>query len=63
VPHLITTPNLGDPDGVFEALMNAHRDLPPEVSRRLDARLVLLLANHVGDADVVREAIALAARS
>jgi hypothetical protein len=63
VPHLITTPNLGDPDGVFEALMNAHRDLPPEASRRLDARLVLLLANHIGDADVVREAIALAARS
>jgi hypothetical protein len=62
VPHLITTPNLPDPDGVFEALMNAHRDLPPDASRRLDAKLVLLLANHIGDADVVKQAIHLAGR-
>lgn len=63
MPHLITTPNLRDPDGVFEALMNAHRDLDPAASRRLDAKLVLLLANHIGDPDVVQQAIALAADS
>jgi hypothetical protein len=63
VPALITTPNLRDPDGVFEALMNAHRDLDPQASRRLDAKLVLLLANHIGDPDIVREAIALAAET
>ena len=60
MPALSTTPNLRDPDGVFEALMNAHRDLPPEASRRLDAKLVLLLANHIGDAEIVKQAIALA---
>lgn len=60
MPELILTPNLGDPDGVFEALMNAHRDLPPEASRQLDARLVLLLANHIGDPAIVKQAIALA---
>lgn len=58
--ELITTPHLTDPDGVFEALMDAHRDLPPEASRQLDARLVLLLANHIGDAEVVKQAVAIA---
>lgn len=57
---LITTPHLADPDGVFEALMDAHRPLDPEASRRLDARLVLLLANHIGDPAIVKQAIALA---
>jgi hypothetical protein len=57
VPTLITTPNLPDPDGVFEALMNAHRDLDPATSRQLDAKLVLLLANHIGDPDIVKQAI------
>jgi len=52
--------NLTDPDGVFAALMEAHRDLSPDLSRRLDARLVLLLANHIGDAAVIRAAIAAA---
>lgn len=55
---LITEANLTDPDGLFEALVAAHRDLSPEASRRLDAKLVLLLANHIGDMDVLREAIA-----
>ena len=63
MPALITTPHLRDPDGVFEALMNAHRDLDPATSRRLDARLVLLLANHIGDPEVVKQAIALAAEA
>ncbi len=62
MPTLITTANLPDPDGVFEALMNAHRDLTPEASRQLDAKLVLLLANHIGDPDIVKQAIALAAK-
>ena len=60
MPALITAANLADPDGVFEALMEAHRDLDPAASRRLDARLVLLLANHIGDPAIIRQAIALA---
>ncbi len=57
---LRTEPRLADPDGLYEALMDAHRDLDAEASRRLDARLVLLLANHIGDDAVVRAAIAAA---
>lgn len=57
---LLTTPRLADPDAVFVALAAAHRDLSPEESRRLDAALVLLLANHIGDARVLDEAIAAA---
>jgi hypothetical protein len=57
---LDTSPRLDDPDALFEALVEAHRDLDPEASRRLDARLILLLANHIGSVAVVREAIAAA---
>ena len=57
---LITTPNLEDADGIYEALMDAHRALDPAAARRFDARLVLLLANHIGSATVVRAAIAAA---
>ena len=57
---LLTEPRLTDPDALYAALMEAHRDLDPAASRRLDAALVLLLANHVGDAAVVAEAIRLA---
>ena len=52
------TPRLSDPDGLFEALVDAHQGLASEASRRLDARLVLLLANHIGDVEVVKQAIA-----
>jgi hypothetical protein len=57
------TPRLSDPDGLFEALVEAHRGLDAEASRRLDARLVLILANHIGDVAVVRDAIAAAVRA
>jgi hypothetical protein len=49
-----------DPDAFYAALMDAHRDLSPEESRKLDAKLVLILANHVGDMRVLLDAIALA---
>ena len=57
---LHTEPRLADPDGFYAALMEAHRGLDDAASRRLDARLVILLANHIGDDAVLREAIALA---
>jgi hypothetical protein len=57
---LDTAPRFADPDAVFVALVAAHRDLSPDESRRLDAALVLLLANYIGDAEVLREAIAAA---
>lgn len=60
---LDTTPKLADPDAVFVALVRAHRDLSPEESRRLDAALVLLLANHIGDGAVLEQAIEQARRA
>ena len=56
---LSTEPRLADPDGFYAALMEAHRGLDDAASRRLDAALVILLANQVGDA-VAAEAILLA---
>jgi hypothetical protein len=60
---LDTAPRLADPDALLALLLDAHEGLDAEASRRLDARLVLLLANHIGDMDALREAIALARAS
>ena len=56
-------PNVADPDGLYAALIEAHGDLDEAESLAFSARLVLLLANHVGEPAVVREAIAVARRS
>ena len=60
--QLITEPNLSAPDDFYEALIDAHRDLSLAQSQALNARLVLLLANHVGTLAVLQQALA-AARS
>ena len=57
---LIRTPQIADPDGFFEELVDAQRDLPDADAQRLLARLLLLLANHVGDREVLGEAIRVA---
>lgn len=57
------TLNLARPDDVYNAIVDAHRDLTDEQCRAFDARLILLLANHVGDEDVLREALAAARQS
>ena len=49
-------------DNFYDALIAAHRGLSDEQSELLQARLLLLLANHIGDLNVLREAIALARR-
>lgn len=49
--------NLALPDDFYEALIDAHRDLDAAQSARVNARLILLLANHIGDLDVLREAM------
>lgn len=54
---LVTTPNLESPDDFYAALIAAHDGLDAEASHALNARLVLLLANHVGRLDVLREAL------
>lgn len=57
---LNTQPNLQDPDGFYEALTQAHHGLATADSHALNARLVLLLANHIGHAAVLRHALQLA---
>lgn len=54
---LITTPNLSAPDDFYEALINAHQDLTLEESQAFNARLVLLLANHIGTLPVLQQAL------
>ena len=53
-------PNLADADRVYTALVDAHRGLDPDASAALNARLVLALANHIGDETVILEALAIA---
>ena len=66
--HLNTQPNFGIPgqrfaraftpgDDFYEALIETHRGLSDEQSELVNARLVLLLANHIGDLPVLREAL------
>ena len=68
---LVTTPNFHEPgkrywrdfspgDDFYQLLIDAHRDLSDEHSAALNARLILLLSNHIGDIAVLREALALA---
>ena len=59
---LSTSSNFARPDDAFRAIVEAHRGLSDAQSADLDAALVLILANHIGDIDVLREAIALARR-
>ncbi|MEI8305247.1 MAG: DUF2783 domain-containing protein [Burkholderiales bacterium] len=57
---LVLTPNIPDPDGFYQALIDSQRDLDPDQAALMNARLVLLLANHVGDREVLAQALALA---
>ena len=51
------TLNLARPDEVYNAIVDAHKGLDDAACRDFDARLILLLANHVGDEAVIREAL------
>ncbi len=58
-----TESNIADPDGFYEAWTAAHQGLAEGASADLDARLVLLLANQVGDMAVLLECIEAARRA
>jgi hypothetical protein len=71
MPGLNTQPNFGSGsmrplrmfspgDDFYEMLIHSHRELSDEQSRLVNARLILLLANHIGDLRVLREALAAA---
>lgn len=57
---LTLAPNIPDPDGFYQELIDSQRDLDESAAALMNARLVLLLANHVGDRDTLREALRLA---
>jgi len=57
---LILTPNLSDPDGTYARLIAAHEGLTKPESDALNARLILILLNHLGDARVIDQALAAA---
>jgi hypothetical protein len=60
---LDTSPRLAAPDDIYAMLVDAHRGLTDAESERVNVRLVLLLANHIGDPQVIGEAIAAATAS
>ena len=60
---LTRDPNIADPDGLYAAILEAHAGLSEAESAALNARLVLLLANHIGDAAVLAAALAAARKS
>ena len=59
---LLHEPNIPDPDGFYEELIACVRDLDDARAERFQAKLLLVLANHVGDREVLREAMRTARR-
>ncbi len=53
-------PNIADADGFYQELIESQRELNDEQADMMTTKLVLILANHVGDRKLLREAIALA---
>ena len=60
---LETSSKFKEPDGAFVMLIEARRGLSEAAASALDAKLVLILANHIGDPDVLKQAIDLAKQS
>lgn len=52
-----TAPNWSDADGFYEQLLDAHTGLSPAQSEALNARLILLMANQIGDGEVLAQCI------
>ena len=59
---LTLTPNLAKPDDTYATLLAAHEGLSKAQSDTLNARLILLLANHIGDGEVLQQALTEAKR-
>ena len=60
---LVTKPNIPDADGFYAELLAAHQGLSEAESHALNARLILILANQVGNRAALAEALALAAKT
>ena len=58
--RLVTTPNITSPDDFYAELLALHEGLTKEESDAINARLILILANHIGDRSILREALEVA---
>ena len=54
---LITKPNITNPDDFYEELIGIHQGLSDDDSLKLNAKLVLVLANHIGERTILTEAL------
>jgi len=61
--NLVTEPNLTQSDDFYASLLAVHQSLGPDESAALNARLILILANHIGDLKTLEQALELAAKS
>jgi hypothetical protein len=61
--ELTLEPNFSDADAFYAALAEVHRDREPEVSEKINARLILLLANQVGNQEILEQALTIAAQA
>lgn len=59
-PALNLSPNLPDGDGFYDELLQAHEGLGDDDSKAFNARLILILCNHIGDRDIIRQALSAA---
>lgn len=57
---LTLNPNIADPDGFYQQLIDSQRDMDDARAELMNCKLVLILANHIGDRGVLRQALAAA---
>lgn len=60
---LNTQPNFANPDAFYQKLIDLHHERSEEQSLAINASLILLLANHIGDMDILEQAMRIAAES
>lgn len=56
-------PNIPDPDAFYETLIKAQQGLDDEAAQKINSRLILILANHIGDNEILADAIAVASKT
>ena len=62
--QLTLSPNIADPDGFYQELIDSQRDMSEAEAELMNCKLILILANHIGDREALRQALAApAARS
>jgi len=60
---LILDPNTADPDDAYQCIIDMHKGLDDDESHAVNARLILILANHVGDKNIIAKATVVARKS